>query len=54
MTKPTNHLTCITRNVFTKDQCFYLLYHKFSIESFVLDVYKNRLGEVILIHIHNI
>ena len=25
--------------VFTKDQCFYLNYHKFSIKSFVLDVY---------------
>ena len=25
--------------VFTKDQCFYLYYHKFSIKSYVLDVY---------------
>ena len=25
--------------VFTKDQCFYLNYHKFSIKSYVLDVY---------------
>ena len=24
---------------FTKDQCFYLNYHKFSIKSYVLDVY---------------
>ena len=40
--------------VFTKVQCFYLNYHKFSIKSYVLDVYKNRLGEAILIHIHNI
>ena len=28
-----------THKVFTKDQCFYLNYHKFSIKSFVLDVY---------------
>ena len=34
-----------THKVFTKDQCFYLNYHKFSIKSYVLDVYKNRLGE---------
>ena len=26
-------------NVFTKDQCFYLNYHKFSIKLYVLDVY---------------
>ena len=25
--------------VFTKYQCFYLNYHKFSIKSYVLDVY---------------
>ena len=25
--------------VFTKDQCFYLDYNKFSIKSYVLDVY---------------
>ena len=25
--------------VFTKDQCFYLHYHKFSIKSYVVDVY---------------
>ena len=25
--------------VFTKDQCFYLNYHKFSIKSYVLDVF---------------
>ena len=37
-----------------KDQCFYLNYHKFSIKSYVLDVYLNRLGEAILIHSHNI
>ena len=43
-----------THKVFTKDLCFYLNYHKFSIKSYVLDVYKNRLGEAILIHIHNI
>ena len=43
-----------THKVFTKDQCFYLNYHKFSIKSYVVDVYKNRLGEAILIHIHNI
>ena len=24
---------------FTKDQCFYLNYHKFSIKSYVLDVF---------------
>ena len=40
-----------THKVFTKDQCFYLNYHKFSIKSYVVDVYKNRLGEAILIHI---
>ena len=28
-----------TQKVFTKDQCFYLNYHKFSIKSYVLDVY---------------
>ena len=43
-----------TYKVFTKDQCFYLNYLKFSIESYVLDVYKNRLSEAILIHIRNI
>ena len=43
-----------THKVFTKDQCFYLNYHMFSIKSYVLDVYQNRLGEAILIHIHNI
>ena len=43
-----------THKVFTKDHCFYLNCHKFSIRSYVLDVYKNRFGEAILIHIHNI
>ena len=43
-----------THKVFTKDQCFYLNYHKFSIKSYVLDVHYNCLGEAILIHIHNI
>ena len=28
-----------THKVFTKDQCFYLNYHKFCIKSYVLDVY---------------
>ena len=28
-----------TYKVFTKDQCFYLNHHKFSIKSFVLDMY---------------
>ena len=28
-----------THKVFTKDQCFYLNYHKFSIKSYVLDMY---------------
>ena len=28
-----------THKVFTKDKCFYLNYHKFSIESYVVDVY---------------
>ena len=28
-----------TNKVFTKDHCFYLNYHKFSIKSYVLDVY---------------
>ena len=28
-----------THKFFTKDQCFYLNYHKFSIKSYVLDVY---------------
>ena len=28
-----------THKVFTKDQCFYFNYHKFSIKSYVLDVY---------------
>ena len=37
-----------------KTQCFYLDYHKFSIKSYVLDVYYNRLSEAILIHIHSI
>ena len=36
-----------THKVFTKDQCFYLNYHKISIKSYVLDMYKNRLGEAI-------
>ena len=43
-----------THKIFTKDRSFYLNYHKFSIKSYVLDVYLNRLGEAILIHIHNI
>ena len=43
-----------THKVFTKDQCFYLYHQKFSIKSYVLDVYWNRLGEAILIHMHNI
>ena len=33
---------------------FYLNYHNISIKLYVVDVYKNRLGEAILIHIHNI
>ena len=41
-----------THKFFTKDQCFYLNYHKFSIKSYVLD--EAILGEAILIHIHNI
>ena len=28
-----------THKVFTKDQCFYLNHHKFSIKSYVWDVY---------------
>ena len=28
-----------THKVFTKDKCFYLNYHKFSIKLYVLDVY---------------
>ena len=28
-----------THKVLTKDQCFYLNYHKLSIKSYVLDVY---------------
>ena len=28
-----------THKVFIKGQCFYLNYHKFSIKSYVLDVY---------------
>ena len=28
-----------THKVYTKDQCFSLNYHKFSIKSYVLDVY---------------
>ena len=28
-----------TQKVFQKDPCFYLNYHKFSIKSYVLDVY---------------
>ena len=43
-----------THKFFTKYQCFDLNYHKFSIKSYVSDVYYNRLGEAILIHIHNI
>ena len=43
-----------THKVFTKDQLFYLNYRWFSIKSYVLDVYKNRLDEAIQIHIHNI
>ena len=43
-----------THTVITKDQCFYLNYHKLSIKSYVLDVYHDRLGEAILIHIHYI
>ena len=34
-----------THKVFKKDQWFYLNYHKFSIKSYVLDVYQNRLGD---------
>ena len=37
-----------------KTQYFYLDYHKFSIKSYVFDVYYNRLSEAILIHIHTI
>ena len=37
-----------------KTQCFYLDYHKYSIKSYFLDMYYNRLSEAILIHIHNI
>ena len=43
-----------THKVFTKKKCFYRIHHKFSIKSYVLDVYLNHLGEGILIHIHNI
>ena len=44
-----------THKVFTKDQRFYLNYHKFPMISYVLDVYMNdRLSEAILIHNHNI
>ena len=28
-----------THKVLTKDQCFYLNYYKFSVKSYVLDVY---------------
>ena len=28
-----------THKVFTKDQCFYLNHHKFSIKSYVVDVF---------------
>ena len=37
-----------------KNTVVYLDYHKFSIKSYVLDVYYNGLSEAILIHIHNI
>ena len=37
-----------------KRTVFYLNYRKFFIKSYVLDVYLNRLGEAILIHIQNI
>ena len=37
-----------------KTSVFYLKYHKISIKSYVMDVFKNRLGEAILIHIHSI
>ena len=30
-----------THKFFTKDQCFYLNYHKFSIKSYVLDVLES-------------
>ena len=43
-----------THKFVTKYQHFHRNYHKFSIKSYVLDVYKNRLDEAILIHIHNI
>ena len=35
----TLHERLRTHTVFTKDQCFYLEYNKFSIKSYVLDVY---------------
>ena len=37
-----------------KNTVFYLDFHKFSIKSYVFDVYYNHLSEAILIHIHNI
>ena len=43
-----------THKVFIKYQRFNLNYHKFSIKSYVVDVYENRLARAILIHIHNI
>ena len=46
LTFKSHYVNVIVLKVFTKDQCFYLNYHKFFI--------KNRLGEAILIHIHNI
>ena len=36
---PSLHESLRTHKVFTKYHCFYLNYHKFSIKSYVLDVY---------------
>ena len=33
------NVSVLRHKVFTKDQCFDLNYHKFSIKSYVLDVY---------------
>ena len=46
-----------TNETFTIDQLileFLHNYHQFSIKSYVVAIYKNRLGEAILIDGHNI
>ena len=49
--QPTFHSVLIK---FSQKASVFTVIIMFSIKSYVLDVYKNRLAEAILIHIHNI